>query len=87
MSVYIITYQLQKPDEKKRLDFAIRQYQGMALSESSYAAVSEGGADEIYATLRSCLNPDDKLLVMRISEPYSGQAPHALLEWLNGTLG
>jgi len=86
MSVYIITYELKNQDHKKQLDEAIRMYEGMELSSTAYAAVTEGEPDEIYATLRQYLGRDDKVLIMAVGEPFSGQAPPNVLEWLTTSL-
>jgi len=89
MSVYLITYDLSHKPEK---DYEpvwkyIKDHAWAKLSESSYAIVSSQTPQTIFNALHKIIHPDDHMLVITLTRPYTGRNSAAVIDWLASHLG
>lgn len=88
MSVYLVTYDLNKPGQSyDELLGAIKDFPWAKLSESSYAISSHLSAEGVFRKLKPFTDDSDTLYVVTLTVPYAGYGPNAVNEWLDANLG
>lgn len=87
MAVYLITYDLNRETIRPKILKDIKAYSSWAcLSESSYAVVSEGTPQDVYNHLSKHLDGNDNLYVISLRQPWWGQGPKDVNNWLDNNL-
>lgn len=87
MGCYIVTYDLNKETKRPDILKDIKSYGTWAkLSESSYAIVTSSGAKAVYDKLSKHLDGNDNCYIISLSEPFYGQGPEKVNEWLANNL-
>jgi hypothetical protein len=83
MSVYLVTYDLNKPgkDYKGILE-NIKKFSWARLSESSYAIDSFLSASDLYGQFKPHLDSGDNLYIVKLEAQYFGQGPQEVNQWL-----
>lgn len=83
MSVFIVTYDLNKETVRPKIVDEIKKSDGWAkLSESSYAVSTGETPHEVYQRMLPFLDKNDSLFVITLSEPYYGQGTQDVIDWL-----
>jgi hypothetical protein len=81
----ILTYDLNKEKTSKDYDGfykIIKGYDWAKLSESSYALDTNDSPETIYNKLNPYIDNNDNVLILTLNNPYCGQAPKAVIDWL-----
>jgi hypothetical protein len=89
MSILLVTYDVNNPgDKRKDLRGYIRSFEGVQLSESSYAIEVDVTPDEFISELLrvNVLDANDKCLVITLSRPFAGTGNESALSWLRSKL-
>jgi hypothetical protein len=87
MTVYLVTYDLNKETKRPPLLAYLRHtYDWAKLSESSYAISTNHSADTVAAGFGQFLDNNDQLYVIRLTQPLAGWGPKVVNDWLNQRL-
>lgn len=87
MSVYLVTYDLNKSGQNySGLYEEIKKYSWAKLSESSYAIETNKSVETICTELRGCMDSNDTVYVISLTEPWTGYGPKDVNEWLQSRL-
>lgn len=86
MTVYIVTYDLNREAVRPNILGAIKSRAWAKLSESSYAIDTQETSEQVYADLRRHIDNNDNLFVIPMTKPYSGFGPKDVIEWLEARL-
>ena len=87
MSVFLVTYDLNKPGQNyDELLKKIKSYSWARLSESSYAICTNSSLQQVYSDVRSCLDKSDHIYMITLKKPYTGFGPQKVNEWLSESL-
>ncbi len=84
MSTLLVTYDLDRPGQ----DYTdvlgvIKKFPWARLSESSYAVYTDLTPEQLYSRLKPYLDSNDTLYVVTLNQPYCGQGPKEVNDWLN----
>jgi CRISPR-associated endonuclease Cas2 len=86
MGTYIVTYDLNNERKARGVYEPIIKYvkdrTWARLSESSYAVNASETPQQIYDQLKRYLDSDDNLYVITLTNPYFGQGPKEVNDWL-----
>lgn len=90
MRTYLITYDINKPNEqfRERVLKAVKNFPNWArLSESSYAVAYDGDASSAWDFIAQFMDTNDRLFVIRLGPDWKGYGPKQVTEWLVNFLG
>lgn len=84
MTVMLVTYDLNQETVRPGLldDIKTKFERWACLSESSYAIRTQMTPSAVYQELSHHLDGNDSLYVITLTEPYSGQGPEDVNQWL-----
>jgi hypothetical protein len=84
MSVLLITYDLNKPGQDyEDVHKYIKQFSWARISESSYAIETNLTPDQIYQGISKFIDKTDRVYIITLDAPYSGQGPQEVNQWLS----
>ena len=87
MSIYVVTYDLNKETKRPNILATIKSLDGWAkLSESSYAVTTSLTSEGVYNLLKKHLDSNDNCYVVSLRRPYNGQGPKVVNDWLENNL-
>ncbi|RJE84011.1 hypothetical protein [Paracoccus onubensis] len=87
MTVFLITYDLNKETVRPKIVDKIKDFGSWArLSESSYAVDTTLTSDQVYDRFKQILDSNDHLLVIRLSKPWCGRNSQEVIDWLTPRL-
>lgn len=86
MSVYIVTYDLNKEVVRPKITEEIKKKAWAKLSESSYAIKTDETPQQVYNRFSKHLDGNDNFYVITLKRPYYGQGPKDVNEWLENNL-
>ncbi len=85
MAARIITYELKNPSDKTdyaAFHAAIKIYDHVALSDSSYAIATDEYPENIFQKLFPLIHTEDSLMVIALVRFYMAHHDRAVLQWL-----
>ncbi len=85
MSIYIISYDLNKPDQNyTRLHQEIKRLgDWWHYLDSTWLVDSSLNSSQIWNQLKSAIDKNDSLLIVKITNDYTGWLPKKAWEWIN----
>lgn len=86
MTVYIVTYDLNKETKRPNILSDIKSTSWAKLSESSYAISTTETPTEVYNRLGEHIDSNDNLYIITLNKPYFGQGPQDVNDWLADNL-
>jgi len=87
MSVYLITYDLNRPGHSyEGLLQEIMKYDWARLSESSYVVDTEIRPKQLFEKLRPHIDDNDNLAVIHLTSPWWVKLPKDVVLWLKSRL-
>lgn len=82
MTVYLVTYDLNKETSRPNITKELDKTGWAKLSESSYAISTNETAEQVYARFDKYTDENDNFYVIKLSKPFHGQGPKDVNEWL-----
>lgn len=86
MTVYLVTYDLNKETKRPDILKVLKEMSWAKLSESSYAVDTEETALQVYNRFKGVIDANDNLYVISLRQPYSGFGPDDVNKWLDARL-
>lgn len=86
MSVFIVTYDLNKETVRPNIVAEVKKTDWAKLSESSYAIETNESPQQVYARFNYLLDSNDNFYVITLKRPYSGRGPQDVNDWLERRL-
>lgn len=86
MAVHLVTYDLNKEAKRPNIVEAIRKFDFVQLSESSYAIDSKQSSEQIFNALEEFIDENDNLYVIGLHSPWAGFGPEKVNDWLHDRL-
>lgn len=87
MPTYLVTYDLNNETKRPPIVKDIKSYSSWAkLSESSYAISTVQTPKQVFDFLSKHLDSNDSLYVIKLTNPYFGQGPTDVNDWLANNL-
>ncbi|MBI2255276.1 MAG: hypothetical protein HYU58_11700 [Proteobacteria bacterium] len=87
MACYLVTYDLNAEVKRPPIVKTIKSFGAWAkLSESSYAIVSSGTAEQVYNSLVHLIDQNDELRVIPIRQNWFGWGYKTVNDWLDKNL-
>ena len=86
MTVYIVTYDLNKETKRPNIVDEVKKKPWAMLSESSYAIDTTETPQQVYNRFTKYLDANDALLVISLRQPYYGQTSDEVHAWLKQRL-
>ncbi len=87
MSVYLVTYDLNRETKRPPIVEEIKKTAFAKLSESSYAIDTLETVSQVYRRFSRYIDDNDTLYVITLSRPWTGQGPEGVNRWLSNVLG
>lgn len=82
MSVYIVTYDLNRETSRPNITKKIKEWDWARLSESSYAIDTTLTVEGVFNALKPLIDANDNLYVITLKKPWTGYGPPDVNEWL-----
>ena len=83
MSIYLVTYDLNKPGQRYNDVYAyIRKYPHEHVGTSAWVIQSDKTAETIRVDLQKVTDANDYFYVFRLNGTWNGQGPKSVLDWL-----
>jgi hypothetical protein len=82
MSIYLVTYDLNKETVRPKITTEVKKTAYAQLSESSYAIETNESPEDVYSRFTKLLDGNDNFYVIGLKHPYTGFGPQAVNKWL-----
>lgn len=84
MAALLVAYDLNSPGQRHTdlLAYLKKHFGWAKLSESAYAIATDLTPDQVYAALKTFLDKNDQLYVIKLNHAHAGQGPKAINDWL-----
>jgi hypothetical protein len=88
MNIYLVTYDLNTRGQNYQglLDKIKESALWARLSESSYTVGTDKTPQQLFDYLKTDLDGNDQLYIIKISKPYAGFGPKEVNSWLDNNL-